>query len=342
VTIGLGVVGCGWAASEVARVVTELPEAVIRCCYDSDPARAAAFAERTAARVAPDASAAVGAPDVDLVYIGLPHALLAGAVDAALNQGKHVLAEKPLSLDPAEARRLGALARRRGLVLAVFFELRRAGTVEQGRRLVMEGAIGEPKLVRVRTLIDKRDDYWGSAGAPNWRGQRALAGGGVLLMNTIHQLDTLRYVTGANFVSAMGDVAAVRAPVEVEDAGSATLRMSNGALVNLVASAHSPGATREETIELEGPEGRLDLPDPFGTAPIRLYRREEGAWRDIAVTRPDSHRAMLLDVLTAVSSGGVVPAGAEDAVAAVEAVQAIYRSAIERRVVDIAPSTTGQ
>ncbi len=341
-TIGFGVVGCGWAASEIARVVADLPDAAVRCCHDSDPARAAAFAERTAARVAPNAPAVVDAPDVDLVYVGLPHALLAGAVEAALNQGRHVLAEKPLSLDPSEARRLGALARGRGLALAVFFELRRAGTVEQGRRLVMEGAIGAPKLVRVRTLIDKRDDYWGLPGAPNWRGQRALAGGGVLLMNTIHQLDTLRYITGATFVSAMGDIAAVRAPVDVEDAGSATLRMSNGALVNLVASAHSPGATREETIELEGAEGRLDLPDPFGTAPIRLYRRGEGAWRDVAVARPDSHRAMLLDVLAAVRSGGPVPAGAEDAAAAVEAVQAIYHSAAERRVVDIASSIAGQ
>ncbi len=334
-TIGIGVVGCGWAAGEIARVVAEIPDAAIRVVHDSDAARAEAFAARSGARVAPDAAGVIGAADVDVVYVGLPHALLAGVVEAALAGGRHVLAEKPLALDPAEARRLGAAARIRGLALAVFFELRRAGTVEQGRRLVMEGAVGAPRLIRVRTIIDKADAYWGSADAPSWRGQRELAGGGVLLMNTIHQLDTLRYVTGLDFVSASGDIATLRAPVEVEDAGSATLRMSNGALVNVVASAHSPGATREETVEIEGTAGRIDLPDPFGTAPIRLYRRDEGKWRDIAVERPDSHRAMLLDVLRSIRDGTDVPAGAEDAAAAVAAVQAIYRSAAERRVIDI-------
>src|SRR5690606_12835376 len=149
--------------------------------------------------------------------------------------------------------------------------------------------------------------------------------------NTIHQLDTLRYITGLDYISAQGEIATFRAPADVEDAGSATLRLSNGGIVSIVASAHSPGANHEETIEIDGTLGRLDLPDPFGIAPLRLYRSETRVWNEIAVDRPDSHSLMLESYTDAILSDGPVPAGAADAAAAIAAVSAIYRSAAERR-----------
>ena len=197
------------------------------------------------------------------------------------------------------------------------------------RTLLAEGAIGAVRLVRIRTLIDKRMDYWGPPGHRNWRARAAEAGGGVVMMNSIHQLDTLRYLTGLDYGQASADIAtfAAAVEVEVEDTASATLRLSNGAIVSLVAAAHAPGAHEAETIEIDGEHGRLDLPDPFGTAPIRFYRRNEGKWIDIPVERPDSHGLMLAAYLSAVAGEGPVPAGADDAAAALDAVAAIYRSA---------------
>jgi predicted dehydrogenase len=333
--VGLGVVGCGWAAGEIVRATRQLPGLRIVAAFDADPVRAEAYAEQAHARRAGGMDDLLADPEVSTVYVGLPHHLLASTVERALMAGKHVLAEKPLALEAADARRLGQLARSRALKLAVFFELRRSGTVSAARRILGDGEIGEPRLVRLRTIIDKRADYWGAAGAPNWRASRQRAGGGVLLMNTIHQLDTLRYITGLDYVSAQGEIATFRAAADVEDAGSATLRLSNGGLVSIVASAHSPGANHEETIEIDGTAGRLDLPDPFGIAPLRLYRSETKVWNEIAVDRPDSHRLMLESFLDAVMHDRPVPAAAEDAAAAVAAVTAIYRSAAERRTIEI-------
>lgn len=333
--IGLGVIGCGWAAGEIARAAAHLPALRIVAACDVDPGRARAFAEANSARLAPDIDSLLADPDVSTAYIGLPHHLLASTVERALAAGKHVLAEKPLALDADEARRLGRLAASQGLKLAVFFELRRSGTVTAAKRLLDAGRIGVPRLVRLRTLIDKRADYWGPPGAPNWRASREQAGGGVLLMNTIHQLDTLRYITGLDYVSATGDVATFSAIADVEDAGSATLRLSNGGLLNIVASAHSPGATHDETIEIDGTLGRLDLPDPFGTSPLRLFDTASRTWTDIAVDRPDSHLAMLESFVDAIHTGGPVPASADDAAASIGAVKAIYRSSLERRTIEI-------
>lgn len=333
--IGLGVIGCGWAAGEIARATRQLPALRIVAAFDTDAVRAQAFAEKTHARLAPDIDALISDPEVSTVYVGLPHYLLAPTVERALAAGKHVLAEKPLALDAGEARRLGQLAESKGLKLAVFFELRRAGTVSTAKRILGDGEIGEPRLVRLRTIIDKRADYWGVAGAPNWRASKEQAGGGVLLMNTIHQLDTLRYITGLDYVSAQGEIATFRAAADVEDAGSATLRLSNGGIVGIVASAHSPGANHEETIEIDGTLGRLDLPDPFGIAPLRLYRTEAKVWHEIADERPDSHLLMLESFADAILNDQPVPASAEDAAAAIAAVNAIYRSAAEGRRIDI-------
>jgi predicted dehydrogenase len=334
-SIRLGLVGCGWAAGEIVRASATLPTLKIVAAYDADAARASALAEKAGARVAPSLEALLADPQIDTVYVGIPHVLLAPTVEAALNAGKHVLAEKPLALDVMTARRLGALADSSHLKLAVFFELRRAGTVERAREIVQSGAIGAPRFVRLRTLIDKRRNYYGEPGAPNWRASLTQAGGGVLLMNTVHQLDTLRSVTGLDYTRAMGAIATFTAKAEVEDTVSATLSLSNGGLLALAANAHSPGADDEETIEIDGTLGRLNIPDPFGTAPLRLYSSDDKAWRDIPVDRPDSHLRMLESFARAILHDEPVPASASDAAASLGAVLAIYESARTGRAVDI-------
>jgi 1,5-anhydro-D-fructose reductase (1,5-anhydro-D-mannitol-forming) len=337
--IGLGLIGCGWAAGEILRVAQEIEGLRVVTAFDADPARAADYAARAGVTASADLDALLGNPEVAAVYVGLPHHLLAQTVERALAAGKHVLGEKPLALDPGDARRLGQQAESKGLKLSVFYELRRAATVEMARKLVAEGAVGTPRFVRLRTIIDKRPSYyWAAPGVLNWRARKAEAGGGVLLMNTVHQLDTLRYVTGLEYLRASGSIATFTAPGEVEDTASATVALSNGGLVSLAATAHSPGAGDEETIEIDGTEGRLDIPDPFGTAPIRLYRKAEATRQEIPIERNDSHRAMVESFVRAIVTNGSVPASADDAAAAIAVVQAIYRSHEEGRAVEIQAS----
>lgn len=332
---GLGLVGCGRAAAEIARVGTAIPNLRVVAAHDPDAGRAADFAARFGIALAPDLDALLGRPDLDAVYVGTPHHLLAPIVERALAAGKHVLAEKPLALEAAEAERLGTLADRMGRKLCVFFELRRSGTVTAAKALVAGGALGAIRQIRIRTLIDKPLSYWGLPGPLNWRARRAEAGGGVVMMNTIHQLDTLRYLTGLDVVRVTGTVATLTAPVEVEDMASATLTLRNGALVSLVANAHAAGADEAETIEIEGTEGQIVLPDPFGRAPVRVYASGDRTWRDVPVERPDSHRLMVESFLEAIATGGPVPAGAADAAAALRIVRALYRASAEGRAVDL-------
>jgi predicted dehydrogenase len=334
-TVRLGIIGCGRAASEIVRASREISGLEIVVVCDTHRSRAEALGLEAGATVVSDIDALLATPSVSTIYVGLPHVLLATTVEKALQAGKHVLAEKPLALEAPEALRLGSLAEAKSLRLCVFYELRRSGPVEAARSLIAEGAIGEPRLIRLRTIIDKPLSYWGPPGATLWRAHAAEAGGGVVMMNSVHQLDTLRYVTGLDYTSAMAAVATFAAPADVEDTASATLRLSNDAIVSLVASAHTPGARDEETIEIDGTLGRLNLPDPFGTAPTRLYRKSVGRWEDLPTIRPDSHRLMLESFVAAIENGADVPAGAGDAAAALSVVNAIYVSSRSGRLVDI-------
>src|SRR3954451_8881969 len=145
-------------------------------------------------------SALLRDPRVDVVCIALPHDLLAQSAVKVLRAGRHVVVEKPAATNGRGIRAIRDAAIRADRSVGVMFDLRHLPTVAAARRLVDTGALGRLRAVRIRTLIDKPADYWasGPTGAvlDPWRASRARAGGGVVLMNAIHQFDLVRAITG--------------------------------------------------------------------------------------------------------------------------------------------------
>ena len=191
-------------------------------------------------------------------------------------------------------------------------------------------------MARIATITDKPPSYWQSGWSgrvvDGWRTRRDQAGGGVVLMNSIHQLDALRYVTGLAIVGVWAKTATLSADaeVEVEDAASAAMSLSNGGLASLAVNANSPGAGHEERIEIDGACGRIDLPDPSSGAPVRLFLRRPwqdhpaGEWIDIPTAHRDSHVEMVRAFGEAVRTGTAPPAAADAAAAALATVLAVY------------------
>jgi predicted dehydrogenase len=323
---GWGIIGCGWAAGDMCRAIAALGDARIAAVFDRVEERAAEFSRAYGAQRRDSLESVLADEDVDIAYIALPHHLLAGTAEQALRAGKHVLVEKPMSLEPRRTGSLEALAAERGLVAAPVFELRGLPVFAEARRLVRDGAIGEVRAVRIRTLIDKPASYWQ---AGTWRALRGEAGGGVVLMNAIHQLDLVRFITGLEFVSAAGEVDTLYADVEVEDSAAAVFRLSGGAIGSLVAAAHSPGASGGERIEIDGELGRIDLPDPHGDGASRLRLFRDGSWTEVEAGPGDPYVTYLQAFAAAVGGSGRPLATAADAAAAVAVVAAVYRAAAE-------------
>lgn len=339
--LGIGIIGGGTAALDLVRAIDAVPTVQLTAVHDRHEHLAAELATDRGATVHAGIEDLLTDPRVDVVYVGLPHDLLAPAARRALTANRHALVEKPMGLDVASIQDLDQLATRRRLGLGIMFQLRYHATTRVARRLLRAGAIGRVTTIRIWTVIDKADTYWQSGYRgrvlDDWRARRSRAGGGVVLMNSIHQIDLIRFVTGLAFSSASAMVRTVRAKVEVEDAAAAALALSNGGLASLVASAHSPGARDAERIEIDGTLGHLELPDPDGTAPVTMFLRRP--WRgfsaDVPLTMEAPHVDPYVEFLrayaVAIRTGRPPPATAEDAIAALEAVLAIYESAATGR-----------
>jgi predicted dehydrogenase len=347
--LGIGIVGCGGAASELVRAAAGSDQVRVVAVHDVVVARAAELAATAHARVQPGLRDLLSDPLVEAVYVSLPHDLLAPTTIAALEAGRHVLVEKPLAIDAAGVRAVRAAATTARRAVGVMFELRAVASMAAARSLVRAGAIGPIRAVRIRTLIDKPATYWragpsGRGGDP-WRANRTRAGGGVVLMNAIHQLDLVRWITGLEVERVAAEAQAGVAGVEVEDLSAATVRYAGGAVGSLVAAAHAPGAAGEETIELDGTDGAVRLGDPYLPSPdLRVFLRRDhgrlkaGRWTRLRPAPVDAW-AMTLDAFAAAIRAGRPPEpGLEDAATALATVLALYRAAELGRVVRIRPA----
>jgi predicted dehydrogenase len=193
---------------------------------------------------------------VDAVIIATPHYQHTTLGIAALEQGLHVMVEKPISAHKADAERLiRAARRRRDLVFAGMFQLRVEPRYLKIQELLQRGELG--RIVRMSWVMTdwfRTEAYYASGGwRATWKGE----GGGVLLNQCLHNLDVLQWL--------LGMPARVRGfcqlgrfhDIEVEDSVSAYLEFGDGAMGLFAASTgEAPGTNR---FELAGTRGRLTL-----------------------------------------------------------------------------------
>jgi predicted dehydrogenase len=330
--LGLAIVGCGGAGADVARAIGRVPGLALVAAHDRDETLARDLAAPAGATVHRSLASVLDDERVDVVYVALPHDLLAPVARDVLLARRHALVEKPMATRTGDIDALATLAERVGRTLGVFYEMRFSPAAVAAREIVRGGSIGEVVGIHIRTLIDKPLSYWrfGYSGRSEngWRGDKARAGGGVVLMNTSHQLDIVAMVTALPIVSVAGHTRTRTAGIDVEDAAVAALRFSNGALGTLAAGAHVAGADGE-TIEILGELGRLTL-DPYTGElvhatrgmPPRVVVPARGASDDSS-----NFVAALAAFADAARASLPAPVGAPQARRVVATVEALYESA---------------
>ncbi len=228
----------------------------------STPERAASAAAALGApRVYTGPDDLAADPDVDVVHVCSPNDSHLAWAQAALRAGKHVVCEKPLGTDLAEAQHLAALAEETGLVATVPFAYRFYPMVREARHRVATGALGDVRLVHGSYL----QDWLSGATDWNWR-VSASAGGRSRAFADIgsHWCDLAEFVTGDRIVSLHAvldswhdrvDPDTGARPPATEDTAVLTFRTLRGATGSVVVSQVSPGRKNRLWIELDGTEG---------------------------------------------------------------------------------------
>jgi predicted dehydrogenase len=133
----------------------------------------------------------VARQDIDIVAVCTPPNWHLPMCLAALEQGKHVLCEKPLARNPEEAGQILTKAREKGLKLKGGFNLRHHPGIQQARKWLDQGSIGEPNFIRCRYGIGGRPGY-----DKEWRADFEISGGGQLMDQGMHALDLFRWFLG--------------------------------------------------------------------------------------------------------------------------------------------------
>jgi predicted dehydrogenase len=232
-------VGCGKVGQIHAAALRHLPESELVAVCDSDPARAAAFAERLGVRPYTDIDTLLGETRPDAILVCTPHPLHAGAVIRAAAAGIHALVEKPLAATLAHCDAMLEASRKAATRLGVISQRRFYEPVQRMKSAIAAGKIGRPVL-GVFAMFSWRDEsYYRS---DPWRGKWASEGGGVLVNQSPHMLDLLQWFLG-EIEEISGCWANLNHPyIEVEDTALAMIRFRSGALGSVVASlSQKPG-----------------------------------------------------------------------------------------------------
>ena len=204
--------------------------------------------------------------DIDIVDVCVPGHLHAEVAIAALEAGKHVIAEKPLANTMAEAEKMVATAkaaRERGVHSMVGFNYRRVPALALAQRHIAEGRLGDVRQVRVSYLQDWLAD---DAAPMTWRLRRELAGSGALGDLASHAVDQVRFLLGQE-VTAVNAMTHTFVPqrtgadgpeeVTVDDAAWGTLRTDGGAVVSLEVTRMATARKNALGIEVYGSNGAL-------------------------------------------------------------------------------------
>lgn len=286
---------------------------------------------------------------IDAIVLATPNWLHAENVTDALEAGLHVYCEKPLGVTVGECHAIAALARERDLRVQVGFQHRFQHGYASAKRIVERGDLGPLVRAEMRGTDWFRPDIYFTVRP--WRARWDKAGGGVLMLQAIHQLDAFLWIAGMpSRVEARASSG--RDGVEIESNVSALLEYANGATGVLTASTLIPAGTNR--IELHGDRGLIRAEGERArtgtweqpTSVMRVERTNpfEGVavtWQDVepsgddATSFNDCVLACHRDFIEAIRTGREPLNNAEQATMSVEVCNAVYLSAVTGEPVDL-------
>ncbi len=189
--IGVGIIGAGLIGWKRAAAMEHFKESKLVAVSDTDCKKAKALTDKYGATVYENWRDLLGDKNVHAVIVAVPIGFSVPIAIEALKRGKHVLCEKPLGRDAAEAKKALRAARKYGKILKVGFNHRFYAGITMAKKMCDEGKIGKLMFIRARY------GYGGRYGMEKeWRMNKRVSGGGELLDQGVHIIDLARWFGG--------------------------------------------------------------------------------------------------------------------------------------------------
>jgi len=274
--VRLGIVGLGNMGSGHVAGMPKIKNCELTAVCDVDTGKLAKYAQF---KQFEDSAEMIRSGDVDAVLLAVPHYFHTTIGIDAMQNGIHVLTEKPVAVHKADAQRMIDAHTDPKLVFAAMFNQRTDPHYQRIRRLVQSGELGE--IQRTSWIITnwfRTATYYASGGwRATWRGE----GGGVLLNQCPHNLDLFQWICGMpSKVRAFCSFGKYH-DIEVEDDVTAYLEYPNGATgIFVTTTGEEPGTNR---LEIVGDRGKLVYED--GKI---VFTRTESSVREVLNTSKQS------------------------------------------------------
>ncbi len=323
-SVGLGVVGLGWWGRVLADAAVEVPEVEVVSAFTRTQEKRDQFAANFGCTSAPSLEALLADDAVDGVLFTTPHTVHRENIEQAAAAGVHVLVEKPLTLNAADARAAIAAAKAGGIHLMVGHQRRRQSANRQIRAMLDDGTIGT--AVQAEATLNVPTQY-----PDTWRANAEETPLGGMTGLGVHHLDTFHYLMGE-----VKRVAAFSNPVlddhPLDHATGLLLEFATGAVGTLTTSHFAPATNR---VSIWGTEGAA-FAEGDGTQLFTQRFGEPGREPvDITINNPLVDQVAEFASVIAGDDGAVIETDGAVGLAVIEVFEAAIASARRGAVVEV-------
>jgi predicted dehydrogenase len=348
--VKIGVIGIGNMGSKYVQMLDngQIKGAELSAVCSSNESRIAWVKEHTKGdvKIFKDEETFFNQSGIDSVIIATPHYSHPELAQKAFAKGIHVLIEKPAGVYTKNVLEMNAAAKASGKVFGIMYNQRANPLYKKIRDLIQSGELGDIKRTNwIITDNYRPQSYYDSS---KWRATWKGEGGGVLLNQSLHQLDIWQWTTGLmpKQVSAVCRIGKYH-DIEVEDDVTAYVEYENGATGVFIASTgEAPGTNRYEIV---GDRGKIVIESEKLTFyKLAQSEREFNAsftagfgWPEcnkieIPVKSDNANHAIILqNWIDAIVEGSPLLSPGEDGVKALEISNAIYLSSWLNETVEL-------
>ena len=262
IVLGIGDI----ATRRVIPAIQAEPRSHLYGLVTRDPAKAAPYNTRPFATLDEALADPAVKKEVDAVYVGTPVFLHAPQTIQSLRAGKHVICEKPMAMNEAEARTMLEAAEASGKTLGVAYYRRSYPKVQRAKQLLEAGAIGKPVIAELTC-----HSWFDGTGSRSWLIDPAKAGGGPLFDIASHRIDVLNFLFGQP-QRVTAQLSNLVHHYQVEDNATVMIEYPNGVRGVVDVRWHSK-VSRDEC-RIRGTEGEMELSPLNGPELIYPAARE--------------------------------------------------------------------
>ncbi|PKO17954.1 hypothetical protein CVU37_06375 [candidate division BRC1 bacterium HGW-BRC1-1] len=315
-TIGCGIIGYGGIAAVHLEAIQRVPGMSVVGVHDIDPEALQRGATAANCTAHPDLSGLLTRDDIQCVIVATPPSSHSSCTLQALQHGLHVLCEKPVAMNAKEAIFMLAQAAAAGVRLIPGFCHRHAASTVCMRRMISEGAIGEPLFVH--------NQFWGPAKSllNRWYTRPEVSGGGVVMDTLVHSIDLFHALVGYA-AQVTSSTTSAGFGINVEDSALITLHSESGVLGSLAASWAVANGRADLAVYGTGGSLSFDYSHPDRV----IWQKEDNSSTEITVENAGERFANQLRHFSALVRGEAVESlvTERDAIESMRVVDQVYQ-----------------